>query len=220
MKLLSQYFNLKGIYLLLIITVLNILMVWISKSLLINEIVFYNTFSEQLTFDRSMQLFARMNSIAWVSYLFSPLLLFLKFVAVSLMLLTGLVLFKHQENISFGPVFKVVIASEIAFSLGNLAKFLWFCFFAGNYDLNDLAFFFPLSLINFFNRTEVSKLWIYPLQTVNLFHILYVLLLAYGMNRICSFEKADSEKVVLISYLPGLVLWISLVMFLTIGSSV
>ena len=118
-----------------------------------------------------------------------------------------------------GSVFKIVIASEIVFVCAGLFKFFWFFLFAGNYDLNDIGFFYPLSLINFYKSGEVHKLWIIPLQTVNMFNMVYIFLISYGLNKICDIKKSDSDKIVLFSYVPALVLWVALVMFLSIDAS-
>jgi hypothetical protein len=160
-----------------------------------------------------------MNSIAWISYAFTPVILLIKFSLVSLLIFTGMILFNIQDKVSLGSVFRIVMASELIFIIAGLLKFLWFYLFAGNYDLNDLGFFYPLSLINLFHRSEVSKLWLYPLQTINLFHFLYIISISYGLSKVCDLGKADCDKVVLASYLPGLFIWVALIMFLTIETS-
>ena len=219
MNLLLRYYSLKRLHLFIGIILANLLLIWLSKAVLINEIVFYNTYSEQLTYDRSLQLFENMKSIAWLSYAIVPVILFVKYSLVSLLLYTGIILCNFQYKVSLGSVFKIVIASEIVFIIAGIFKFLWFYFFAGNYDLNDLGFFYPLSLINFFNPSEVSRIWLYPLQTINLFHLCYIISISYGLSKVCELEKADSEKIVLLSYLPGLVIWVALIMFITIDTS-
>ena len=219
MNLLLRYYSLKRLHLFILIVLLNLIIIWLSKSILINETVFYNTYSEQLTYDRAIKLFERMKDISWISYAFTPLLLLIKFSLVSLVLYTGVVFCNLQGKISLGSVFKIVIASEIIFIIAGFFKFLWFYLFAGNYDLNDLGFFYPVSLINLFNRTEVSNLWRYPLQTVNMFHLLYILLLSYGFISLNRINRKESEKIVLLSYLPTLILWVALVMFISIDAS-
>ena len=219
MNLLLRYYSLKKLQLFILIVLLNLLIIWLSRSVLINETVFYNTYSEQLTYDRAIKLFEKMNDISWISYAFTPLILLIKFSLISLVLYTGVVFCNLQGKISLGSVFKIVIASEVIFIIAGFIKFFWFYLFAGNYDLNDLGFFYPLSLINLFNKSEVSNLWKYPLQTVNLFHLVYILLLAYGFSYSNKINRKESEKIVLLLYLPTLILWVVLVMFISIDAS-
>jgi hypothetical protein len=196
----------------------NLILIWLSKEVLVNEIVFYNTFSEQLTYDRSLKLFESMKRVSWISYVLSPIMLLIKFSLVSFVIYIGVVFNNFQNKVTLGSIFKIVIASEIIFVCAFLVKFLWFCLYAGNYDLNDLGFFYPLSLINFFKTSEVNRLWIFPLQTINIFHMVYIISISVGLSKICKIVKSDSDKVVLSSYLPALVLWVALVMFLSIDA--
>ncbi len=219
MDIIIRYYKLKGIELFSLIVILNLLLLYLSRKGLINEVVFYNTFSEQFTYDRSLKLFEDMNRFAWLGYFLSPVILLIKFSLVSIVLYIGIVLFDTGDKVSLGLVFKIVIASEMVFIIANLAKFLWFYLFAGNYDLNDLGFFYPLSLINFFSTGDVNKLWIFPLQTANLFNLAYLISISFGLHKVCLLSKADSEKIVLISYLPAMILWIAFIMFLSIDSA-
>ena len=216
MTLLVSYFNLKRSQLFVFIILGNLILTWLSKSVLINEIVFYNAYSEQLTYDRARQLYEGFQNISWVSYILSPLILLIKFSLVSLVLYIGIILNNLQYKVSLGSVFKIVLASDIVFLLASLSKFLWFYLFAGNYNLNDISFFYPLSLINIFKADEIEKIWVYPLQTVNAFHLVYLLLLSYGLTNVCKMAKSDSDKIVLLSYLPGLILWVTLITFISI----
>jgi hypothetical protein len=216
MNLLVRYYNLKGLHLFFGIVIANLILIWLSKNLLINEVVFYNSYSEQLTYDRSIKLFEDLNRLSWISYVLTPIVLLIKFSLISFVVYIGIVFYDGQNKISLSYVFRIVIASEIIFVSASLIKFLWFYLFAGNFDLNDLGFFYPLSLINFFNRGEVAKIWIFPMQTVNLFHLLYIISISYGLSKVCLIEKSDSDKIVLLSYIPAVVLWIVLIIFLTI----
>jgi hypothetical protein len=218
MTILQRYFNLNRFHIFLFIQLGNLILIWLSKVVLINEVVFYNAYSEQLTYDRARQLFEGFQRISWVSYVINPVILIIKYFLISLVLYIGIIFNNLHYKVPLSSVFKIVIASDIVFLFGSMIKFLWFYLFAGNYNLNDINFFYPLSLINIFKVDEVEKIWIYPMQTVNLFHLAYLLLLSYGLNNVCKIEKYDSDKIVLLSYLPGLVLWLTFLMFISIDT--
>jgi hypothetical protein len=210
--------SVKGWKLFLGIVTLNLLVIFLSQIILINDIVFFNTYSEQLTYDRSMELFQQMRSYSWVSYILVTVFLLLKFTAVAVLLYIGVYFNDLHRELPLGIIFKVVIISESIFVTASILKLLWFAFFAGNYTLDDISFFYPLSLINLFNRSEVATYWVYPLQTVNLFQFLYVLLLAFGLSKAGSVKKSLAEKVVLSTYVPAIAVWITLIMFFTIDA--
>ena len=219
MGLLDRYFNLRRFRLFVIITACYLLIYWLSKSVLINDIVFYNSFSEQLSYERSMKLFEELKRLSWINYVFLPLMLIIKFTLISIVLYAGVFFCNLQKEISFSGIFRIVTACEIIFVFAGLTKFLWFYLFAGNYDLNDINFFYPLSLINLFNESEVRKFWIFPLQSVNIFQMIYIFTLSVGLTKAGAIEKAKSEKVVIYSYMPALLFWVVLIMFITIDSS-
>jgi hypothetical protein len=217
MNLLVRYYNLKGFHLFLGIVSANLFLIWLSRTILINEIVFYNTYSEQLSYDRSLVLFEDIKKLEWLSYVLNPIVLLVKFSLISFIVYVGIFLSNVQTKISLGSIFKIVIASEVIYVAVGFIKFFWFYLFAGNYDLNDLGFFYPLSLINFFTKEEVSRIWILPMQTINLFHLFYIISISFGLSHVCSINKTDSDKIVLLSYIPALFLWTVLIMFLTIN---
>lgn len=220
MAIIDTYFNLSKTRLFMIIVLCNVIIAWLSRIVLVNDIVFFNTYSEQLTYERSMQLFEMMKKYAWISYLFIPLILFLKTLVISIVLYTGIFFYDLYFKIKFSSVLRIVIASEIIFVFAALSKFIWFYLFGGNYDLNDLGFFYPLSLINLFRISEVSRIWVYPLQIINLFQIFYIVVLSFGMRHYCDISEAGSEKVVLSSYIPAMVIWIVLIMFISIDIAI
>ena len=215
---LDRYLSVQRWKLFLGIVSVNLLLILLSQAALINEIVFFNTYSEQLTYERSMELFSMMKSYSWASYLLCPLVLIIKFTVVSLVIYIGVFLSDLQKEITIRKVFTVVIGCEVVFVLASAAKLLWFIFFAGNYTLNDMSFFYPLSLINLFKQSEVAVFWIYPLQTVNLFQIGYIIMLAAGLARISSVKRNATDKIILVTYLPAIAIWVVFILFLTIDA--
>lgn len=219
MKLLEGYFNLKRNELLLGIISVNLLLLWLSKNILVNETVFFNTYSEQMTYDRSMELFQRIRELSWATYLLFPVILIVKFSVLSLVIYTGFFLSNHQNEVTLGMIFTTVVASEIIIVIASLTKFLWFAFFAGNYTLDDMNFFYPLSLINLFRQNEVATYWVYPLQSINLFQVAYILMLAIGLGKVSSVKREKADIIILLTYGSALILWIAFIMFITIDIS-
>ncbi len=218
MKLLENYFSINRWSLFSGIILGNILLLWLSQTL-INETVFFNTYSDQLTYERSMELFARMKSFSWTAYLITPLILLIKFSALTLIIYIGVFFSEMQKEITMRKVFTVVVASEAVILLASVAKLLWFSFFAGNYTLDEMGFFYPLSLINLFNKSEVAAYWVYPLQLVNIFQLFYILVLAAGLSKISAVKRETTDRIILSTYFPAMALWVVLIMFLTINTS-
>ena len=214
----AQALSLRGWKLFSGIVLVELLILLVSQTILIDEIVFFNTYSEQLTYELSMEIFSAMRSYSWISYAITPILLLLKFSALSVLIYIGVFFSDLHKDITLGKIFKVVVVSEIVFVVASVIKMLWFILFAGNYTLDDMNFFYPLSLINLFSRSEVASYWVYPLHTVNIFQVFYVLLLAFGLSRIGSVKKISVDRIVLSTYVPAMAVWIAMILFLTIDT--
>lgn len=214
----AQALSLRGWKLFSGIVLVELLILLVSQTILIDEIVFFNTYSEQLTYELSMEIFSAMRSYSWISYAITPILLLLKFSALSVLIYIGVFFSDLHKDITLGKIFKVVVLSEIVFVVASVIKMLWFILFAGNYTLDDMNFFYPLSLINLFSRSEVASYWVYPLQTINIFQVFYVLLLAFGLSRISSVKKISVDRIVLSTYVPAMAVWIAMILFLTIDT--
>jgi len=185
--------------------------------LFVNEEAFYNTYSEQLTYERALVLFTNVKQLQWIVYALIPISVLVKSSLISIIVFTGVFLVDNNASRSIGKIFGVVLASEIVFIIAGLIKLVWLCLFSDGNDLNQISFFFPLSLGNFFKYSEIDKIWIFPLQTLNLFQVGYILLLSFGIHYKLGLVRQSAEKAILISYLPCLLLVITLFMFITVG---
>ena len=214
----AQALSLRGWKLFSGIVLVELLILLVSQTILIDEIVFFNTYSEQLTYELSLETFSAMRSYSWISYAITPIVLLLQSSALSVLIYIGVFFSDLHKDITLGKIFKVVVVSEIVFVVASVIKMLWFILFAGNYTLDDMNFFYPLSLINLFSRSEVASYWVYPLQTVNIFQVFYVLLLAFGLSRIGSVKKISVDRIVLSTYVPAMAVWIAMILFLTIDT--
>ncbi|MGB3924269.1 MAG: hypothetical protein WBL00_10130, partial [Bacteroidales bacterium] len=129
----AQALSLRGWKLFSGIVLVELLILLVSQTILIDEIVFFNTYSEQLTYELSMEIFSAMRSYSWISYAITPILLLLKFSALSVLIYIGVFFSDLHKDITLGKIFKVVVVSEIVFVVASVIKMLWFILFAGNY---------------------------------------------------------------------------------------
>lgn len=201
---------------LLLITILS-LFVFLSGYLLISDNLYFNTFAEQLTYEQIESLINQGKKWAWVSYAVLPVLTLVKLTLVASCLSIGLYFFTNR--FSFKSAFDVVLEAEFVFLIPILLKIIWFALFQTDYSLQDLQFFFPLSALNFFDYTTVQPWLIYPLQLLNLFEILYWVVLAKGISQLIERDFAKSFELVLASYGTGLLLWVAVIMFISVSYS-
>jgi hypothetical protein len=188
---------------------------YIVQTFLFTENVIYNSYAEQLSFDRIEEIIDEQNKYSWIGYSIIPILLAIKFFLVACCLVVGTLFF--DLKLKFGQAFKVALLADVVFIVPMLIKIFWFMVIQQDYTLQDLQMFSPLSVLNLMDTKNIGVLWLYPLQLLNIFELVYILLLGFWVYQFGakSFEKG--LNMVLSSYLPALFIWIVLVMFVTLN---
>lgn len=154
----------------------------------------------------------------WLAYASIPVLYLVKITLVCGCLSAGLILAGQQ--FSFGRLFFWVVIAEFIFLIVPASKLFWFTFIEPDYTPESLQYFPPLSLANLFNRQHMDKLWLYPLQLINIFELIYVLLLANFLGKIIQKPYSFRILIVMASYGLGLLCWAVCVTFLSVSLGV
>lgn len=109
--------------------------------------------------------------------------------------------------------------AEIPFLLVPLIKLFWFLFVQTDYTFNDLQYFYPLSALQLFEVKSLATWQIYPLQLVNIFELVYWILLAYWLKRLLNITLTKGMELVVTSYGTGLLLWVVFITFLSLNAT-
>lgn len=147
----------------------------------------------------------------WVSYLFIPLALLLRISFTWICLKAGSFITERFTDTSF---WKICILAEIVFAVGAVAGLLYTEFFVDVETLEQLSVN-PFSL-QVFVSDSVPKWSSYFFNTLNIFELAYVLVLAYLIAEEAKSKVMPSLKFVASTYLPGLALWVLLVSYLSV----
>jgi hypothetical protein len=190
---------------------------WLTNLTFLTKDVYYNTFSEQISFQQIETFINLQRRYAFLSYVLILPSLLLKIMYNAIWLCVAAVL--TDWDFSFGDMFKITIVAEIVFLAGAVTHFIWCLLFLDVRVLSDVVGFYPLSVLNFFNIAEIEPWLIYPLRTLNLFEVAYCVFLTFLlMDRYKRSSKAAAGLAVG-AYSVGLLLWIVLVMFLNVQLS-
>lgn len=184
-----------------------------SSYLLISDNLYFNSLGEQLSYEQIEGLLQQGKKYQWLGYILLPILMIVKLTFVASCLNVGVLLVSNQ--FAFKQMFGVALVAEFVFLVPTLLKILWFTFVQTDYDLQDLQYFYPLSALNLFEAKALQTWWLYPLQTFNVFEIIYWVLLIQGVEKI--FPTAGLSAWV--SYGTGLVLWMAVIMFVSVSFS-
>jgi hypothetical protein len=196
----------------------SILLGEIAKYFLNIDKLVYLFLAENLTNDQIQEIFALQKKWLWVSYLVIPITLLFKTLLVAGVVYLGLFFYKGKQFV-FKSIWGLVLQAEFLFLLVGVFKIIWFYFFQTNYTLQDIQYFYPLSALNIIGYEGLEPWYIYPLQTLNLFEVAYIFFLAYQIGKLVKSDLDFGLTVVLYSYVPALLFWVSVIMFFTLNYS-
>ncbi|WP_353167663.1 hypothetical protein [Flavobacterium sp.] len=200
------------------LSIIVILITNITKLILKFDKLVYSSLAEKLTQNQIEEYLLIQDKWEWVSYIIIPILILIKTLIIASAVYTA-VFFFNRNKISFKSILNVVFQAEFVFLLVPVLKIIWFCFFETNYTLEDLQYFYPLSALNIVGYTGLEPWLIYPLQILNLFELAYIFYLAYLIGKLTSTHTDNGFKMMMYSYVPTMMLWVFVVMFLTLSMS-
>lgn len=195
----------------------SILLTYAGKTLLISEDLYFQFFGDQLSYERIDEIISFHEQWEWTSYVFVPIYYLIKIFLVGVCIYTGTII--TAVELSFKKIFEMALLAEAIFILPGIFKLLWFIFVDTNYTLSDVQMFYPLSLLNFFDPERLEAWLIYPLQVINVFEILYLLILSYWLVLITQTNYWKMLRLIICSYGTGLFVWTLSIMFLTVSLS-
>ena len=189
----------------------------LTQEFLNTEQLLIKTLYEQFSSDQVNRILNFNRKWEWVSYLLLPLILLLKISLIAKILDAGI--FFIDRKISYGKLFSLVLRAEFIFLGIPVAKFLWFYLVQTDFDLIDLQTFYPLSLMNITGYRNLESYFIYPLQILNIFEVVYWFVLAYDIKKRLDITFSKAFNAVMLSYGICLFIWIVAVMFFYLNMS-
>lgn len=202
----------------ILLCVLLLIITEATKYFLQIDKLVYNSLAENLTSSQINNLISLQKKWQWIGYLFVPIFILLKTLVVSSFLYIGVFFFSRKE-IVFKSILSNVLKAEFIFLIIPILKIIWFNIFQTNYSLEDIQYFYPLSGLNIIGYKSIEPWLIYPLQTLNLFEIAYIIYLSYRIGYLTNSSADNGLKIVGYSYVPALLLWVTVVMFFTLNNS-
>lgn len=200
-----------------VISAISLLLTFAGQHLLFSDELYFNALAEQMTYEQIQKTIAQSHEWAWLGYCIIPIFNLLKFILVASCITLGY--YFEADRWVFKPFFRVAIQAELVLLLPSVIKLTWFLFVQPDYSLQDLQFFYPLSLLNLVEPTDVAPWLAYPLQLGNLFELAYWMVLAYGISEVIETPIPKAFGLVAASYGSGLLVWVVFIMFLTVNMS-
>ncbi|WP_373495590.1 sulfate ABC transporter permease [Aquiflexum sp.] len=183
----------------LILVILFLLIRYVTNDLILQSITGY----EQLEADGSFTIFHIFNAL---NYFWTPFALLWKFTVTASVIWTGGFAFGYKT--SFVKLWQFILVAEVIFIFPELIKLLYFIQPSDSVSYENVKNFYPLSLYNLADQDSISPQYIYPLQAINLFEVLYIVALMLGFHTISRRSISESTIVVIFSYVICLLIWL------------
>lgn len=115
--------------------------------------------------------------VDFVRYILSPLyILSLSGIAMGLIKI-GLI--GHNIELENRLLFKIILIATFFLSLPLLVKSVWFVLIQGSYTMNEVRYFYPVSVLYFFDPHELHIKLVKALGRLNLYHLAFMLFIAW-----------------------------------------
>lgn len=144
--------------------------------------------------------------ISALQFLTIPLIYLWKFTVIAFVIWVGCFMFGYR--VTYSQCWGITVVSEFIFIVPELLKIGWFMFVETDPNLLDIRAFYPFSLMNFADYSEVDPQYVYPLKALNIFEIFYWVLLVTGVHFFSRKERKQAWIIVLSSYVLIFLLWI------------
>jgi hypothetical protein len=212
----NKYFIYKPTLKSLIIVFIYLIIVWINKNIIFDVNFYYRIWQSKFSIDRIENLIIQNNKLSILSYLIWPIILYIKWLLISLVLYIGVILF--EIKISFQNCFSIILIAEFIPLTSTITKTLYFYIYPPS-NIEYLQNFNPLGLSCLFKNESIPEYLLFTIQQLNLFEVGYWLLLAFGIKSLGNVDFKKALKITSLSYGVGLAIWCIFIVFLQLQFS-
>ncbi len=124
------------------------------------------------------------------NYLLVPFILIIR--AITVAMLIQLFFLFGNHNLKFKEVFRITLFGLIVLSLGSLIKMMWLISIPKEQITHKLLGIMPLSFSNLVNIDEVDKLMVGVLNSVNIFELIWLLVIGFLIRTLSNIKFTKS----------------------------
>jgi hypothetical protein len=147
-----------------------------------------------------------LKTINGIKFFSIPFVYLWKFTVIAFVIWVGCFMFGYR--VTYKECWGVVIGAEFIFLVPEIIKIVWFMVVDTDPTYQDISAFYPFSVIQLVDYTELDKRYSYPLKALNLFEIVYWFLLVRGIHFYARKEKKYVWIIVSCSYILIFLLWL------------
>lgn len=204
--------KIKLVYWFLIIICVQIFLRYLSQIWIYKDDVYFDLFQNDFSREEIFDFLDRKEKYVWLNYLLQSVGTICKITLLSIILNTGLLLYKIEVKNSY--LLNSLILCEFIFFIPKIVTLIWFGFFEQSFSISDIDNFHVGSIFNIIGSEDIDSFLRYPLSFLNLFQLFYILLLTYCLSLLVNISYDQSFKIVLLTYGSALLIWLTSLMFI------
>jgi len=206
----------------LILVLLALLLIYEYNNFIQTDKIWVQNYSDKYTQETISRILNMRHYQLWVSYIFVPISMFFSGIFVALVILFVIWIYYLDEanfNIKYSDTWRIVLFAQWSSIAATFAKIVWFGYIHTNYTLDELFSFYPLSIINFLDIKKLAIWFLYPIQLMNVFELVYWAILVVGIKKLLNRTWLKSLEIVFLSYGVILLVWVIVIMFIILNLS-
>lgn len=177
--------------------------VWYQRTFFISDLLYYNTYDDQLSVETIDSMIGYVKKYAWLGYISAPFVPFIRITFTSFCFYTAF-FFKNIDS-KFSSCFNIALKADVSFVFLGLFNIIYHQVVPAE-SLMDLAGN-PLSLIYYLDVESIPRYLLFPIGLISIFELLYWVLFISLIKYRYKFSVSESFKFVLSSYGVGLSLF-------------
>jgi hypothetical protein len=190
----------------------------LAQEFVLTEQLYHNTYGERLAADRVREMIALRERYAWLGYVLTPVFVALRVAYAALCLSVGAILAEYRA-MSYRRLFKAALLCEGVFVLRSAVATGWNAVVAEPETLREVGAALPTSAAALVDASALPRWALYPLRTLNLYEVLYVVALSGTLAWMFGVEWTRTSALTVAAYGVGLLLWIAAATFFLVQIS-
>ncbi|MGB3465200.1 MAG: hypothetical protein WBA74_08020 [Cyclobacteriaceae bacterium] len=146
------------------------------------------------------------NLIFSLQYFSVPIFYLWKFTLITVFIWISSFFFGYK--LLYTRLWKLVMLMEAVFILPELLKILWFIGDTNGVDYWEVKAFYPFSVLSILNFENIAERWHYPLKALNIFEVIYWILLFFGIHSLANKKRKIAKWIVISGYIIPFFLWL------------
>ena len=198
-SLFDEYYQIDKRVFFVLFCLISFLLLFLKKTLIESHIAAFEILEER----GQMGIYHAVNAL---QYFTIPVIYLYKFTVIAFILWVGC--FTWGYKVYFSKLWQLAMLAETIFFVAEFIKIGWFLLYSGDPDIWEVRAFYPFSLMGLFNYKEIGAAWHYPLKALNLFEVLYWVILIYGVQYLSRKRIDVSAYIVSSFYIFWFFMWL------------